>query len=312
MLPAMSSISDVVFDPAAAYPEVAALRSALAGRNWPACRTVLDAVTPVARTSLIIVAGEETGLEAFLTATLRDEPNDGTAAALLGSHLTAVGWRARSGFRAQYVNEHQFAEFHSLLRKAERGLVDGSARNPTDPAIWTARLPTARGLQLGQSEARRRYDRLAAIDPHHLPGQRHLLQQLCPKWSGSWQQTHEFARESLRTAPPGSHNAVLVAEAHIEHWLDRPGEEGQQYLGSSPVRDALYEAAHHSVWHPDFQRTHGWVSVLSTFAMAFSAGGDYRSAGPLFATLGNLASERPWSYLGNPATAIRRYRALSV
>src|SRR5690349_17583741 len=108
MLRAMSSISDVVLDPAAAYPEVAALRSALAAHDCPACRGGLDAASPVARTSLMVEAGGEAGLDDFLTAVLREDPDDGTAAALLGFHLTAVGWRVRSEFRAQYVSDRRF------------------------------------------------------------------------------------------------------------------------------------------------------------------------------------------------------------
>ncbi|MEV4703999.1 hypothetical protein [Actinoplanes sp. NPDC049316] len=308
----MLTISDVDLDPAAAYPEVTTLRTALAARDWPACRTVLDAATPVARTSLIVIAGDTSGLGDFLTSVLRDDPDDGTAAALLGAHLTAVGWRVRGRYWAQHVSAQRFSLFHDWLREAERVLIDGAARNPADLAVWTARMPTARGLELGQAEARRRYDRLAAIDPHHLPAQRHLLQQLCPKWGGSWQQVHEFAGEAMHSAPPGSHNAVLIAEAHIEQWLDLDDEDPREYLGSPAVREALHQAAQHSVWHPDFQRTHGWVSVLSTFAMAFSAGGDHRASGPLFAALGSLASEHPWDYLGEPVPVIQRYRAMSA
>ncbi|MEV6597115.1 hypothetical protein AB0M36_09670 [Actinoplanes sp. NPDC051346] len=307
----MSSFSDVVLDPAAAYPEVRGIRAALAARDWPACRAMLDAATPVARTRLIIIGADEPDLEDFLRTVLGDNPDDGTASAMLGSHLTTVGWNVRSGARAKYVTRDQFAVFHDWLAKAERVLVDGAARNPADPAVWTARMPTSRGLELSQAEARRRYDRLAATDPHHLPGQEHLLQQLCPKWGGSWQEVHEFAREAMRTSPPGSHNAVLVAVAHLERWLDLDSGEDREYLRTSQVRDEVYEAAGHSVWNSQFQRTFGWVSVMSAFTMLFSEMGDQRAAAPLFAAMGPLASKWPWSYLGDPETVIpeRRYWA---
>src|SRR4051812_2116505 len=265
MLRAMSTLTDVVLDPAAAYPEVTPLRSALAARDWRGCRAVLDAADPVARTSLTVLGGDLPDLEDFLREVLRADPDDGAAAAMLGSHLTQVGWKVRSGARARYVSQDQFSVFHDWLRKAEQVLLDGAARNPDDPAIWTARMPTARGLEMGQSEVRRRYDRLARADQHHLPGQRHLLQQLCPKWGGTWEKVHGFARESMLAAPPGSHTGVLVAEAHIEHWLELDAEADLQYLRSPQVMSELHEAGRLSVWNPNFRRTYGWVAVMSTF-----------------------------------------------
>ncbi|MFI5497033.1 hypothetical protein [Actinoplanes sp. NPDC051859] len=304
----MPAYSDVVFDPAASCPEVGWLRSALAARDWTACRALLDAAPPAIRTGLITLGADAPDLEDFLRTVLRNDPNDGAASAMLGAHLTDVGWQVRGGARAKYVSRDQFAVFHEWLAKAERVLVDGAARNPHDPAIWTARLPTARGLQLGEAEARRRYGHLAAADPHHRPGQEHLLQQLCPKWGGSWDSAHAFAREAMLSSPPGSQNAVLVAAAHVEHWLDLESGEDQEYLRSTAVRNEIYEAAAHSVWHPQFARTYGWVSVLSAFAMLFSQSGDQRAAGPLFVALGPLASEWPWNYLGDPVETIRERR----
>ena len=58
MLRAMSTRTAVALDPAAAYPEVTALRSALAARDWAACRAVLDAAEPMARTELTVLGGE--------------------------------------------------------------------------------------------------------------------------------------------------------------------------------------------------------------------------------------------------------------
>ncbi|MFC3385465.1 hypothetical protein [Couchioplanes azureus] len=304
----MSSHSDVVFDPAAAHPEVAWLRSALAARDWPACRAMLDAAAPETRTRLTVVAGEEPDLADFLRTVLAGDPDDSAAAAVLGSHLTTVGWKVRSSAQAKFVSREQFAGFHDWLTKAERVLVDAAARNPADPAVWVARLLTARGLELGQAEARRRYDRLAAIDPHHLPGQQHLLQQLCPKWGGSWDEVHTFAREAMDSSPPGSHNAVLVALAHIERWMALDSGADRTYLRTPRVRDEIYQAAGHSVWHPGFPRTLGWVRVVSEFALLFSELGDQRAVASLFAMTGVLASESPWHYLGDPAEVLRERR----
>lgn len=303
MLPAMLPRQPVL-DPAAAYPRITGLRDALDSGDWPACRAVLDAADPVERTELTMIAFAEPGLETFLRGVLDGDPGDGAAAALLGQHLIGAAWRIRTSARSEQVSPERLAAFTDGLVTAERLLVDAAARSPHDPAIWTARLITARGLRLGLSEAHRRYARLAEIDPHHLPGQWQFLQQLCPKSGGDWARAHAFARETADAAPRGSFGPVLVAEAHLEHWL----ESGLRYLATDQVRAELHEAARRSVWHADFRHTHGWVRVVSTFAMAFALLDDRPAADSLFTELGDLGSERPWDYLGEPGSVIVKYR----
>jgi hypothetical protein len=315
MLPAMPDADPVLLDPAAAYPEVNAVRAALAARDWTGVRAVLDVAPPVGRTMLIRIGADGADLADFLDWVVRRDPGDSAAAAMLGMHLTIVGWNIRSAARAEHVSSAQFEAFHDWLRKAEAVLLDGIARRPGDPALWVARLTSARGLQLGLAETRRRYDRLAAIDPHHLPGQYAFLQRLCPKWGGSWEMVHSWCREAMLAAPPGALQGTLVAEGHIEHWLEAGGgEEGRHYLAGEPARTEIYEAAHRSVWHPAFRRGPGWVTAVSNFAMVFGLLDDQRAAASMFAVLGPFGSEDPWNYLNgaDPAGEIRRRRAAAM
>lgn len=306
MLPAMLTRHPVL-DPAAAYPKIATLRTALAGRDWPACRELLDAAEPVERTLLLRGCADQAGIEDMLRETLAADPADGAAAALLAQRLMADGWAARSNPRRRMR-----ALFLDRLLEAEPILVTAAARAPEDPAVWTARLTSARGLELGVSEARRRYDRLAEIDPHHLPGQSELVQQLTPRWGGDWPDALAFARACAETAPPGALNAVLVAEAHLEQALATGGGTAagaRRHLASPPILAELSEAAARSVRHPQFRRTHGWVQVLNTFAMTFCLAGAPARARELFDALDGFGTEYPWHYLGDSAAAvIRSYR----
>lgn len=299
MLPRMSDTATAAtLDPAAAYPEVNAVRAALAARDWAGVRRVVDAASPVGRTMLLRIGADSDDLEDLLRYVVLTDPDDSGAAAMLGMHLIRIGWGIRSGARAQHVSSEQFSTFHDWLRRAEVVLLDGLARHPADPALWTARLISARGLEMGLAETRRRYHKLAALDPHHLPGQIQFLQRLCPKWSGSWELLHPWCREAMLAAPPGALQAGLVVEGHIEHWLDLDGDEPSlRYLQDGPVRAEIYEAAQRSVWHPDFRRDPGWVQVANGFAMVFGLLDDQRAAASVFAMLGNLATELPWGYL---------------
>ncbi|XVV10845.1 hypothetical protein ACQP2X_39305 [Actinoplanes sp. CA-131856] len=170
-------------------------------------------------------------------------------------------------------------------------------------------MATARGLELGPTVAHYRYAKLAEIDPHHLPGQSQMLQQLCPKWGGSWEQAFGFARQAMFDSPEGTPNAVLLVQAHLEYWLE---SGSKHYLSSPGVREGLTTAAHHSVLHPAFQRTAGWVEVINTFAMAFAMAGDRHSAAAMFTALGPYVSRYPWTYHPEPIAAFRRHRATAL
>lgn len=313
-MPTDTSLPPPDFELASAFPEAGWLRQAAAARDWAAIRHYADGLPHgVERAFLVRVVAEVPGVEHPLRELVGAAPDDVLALTLLGTREVELGWEIRSSARAQHVSREQFAGLHAHLRQAERLLIRATALDPSHDAAWAARLTTAMGLQLGQNEARRRYDRLAAYHPYHFTGQARLLQQLCPKWSGSWAAAHGFARECLLNAPEGALNGGLVAEAHLEHWLAlSDGRERTEYLRQAHVHAELVEAAERSVLHPHHRPAYGWVTVQGVFAALFSLIGDTARAAAHFRALGNLASEYPWSYLGKPADAYTRHRAAAL
>ncbi|MFK3983338.1 hypothetical protein ACI2K4_23520 [Micromonospora sp. NPDC050397] len=310
-MPAAPTLSPTV-DPAAAYPELVSFRAALRGGDWDGVRALADAQDPAGRTRLIALAADHEEAGPLPRQRLAADPADTLAGALLGARLVMEAWEVRSSRQAQFVSQARFARFHEILRDAERVLIDAAAYDPTDAAVWTHRMPTARGLQLGLSEARRRYDRLAEHHPHHLPAQSHLLQQLAPKWGGTLEAMHDFARTEMLAAPEGAPNAVLVVEAHLEQWMQLSAGERNSYLTRTEVREQIREAAARSVQHPSYRRTVGWVQVENYFAFMFGMIGDDVAAARQFAAIGHLASESPWHYLGDPLTVFAQRRDKAV
>lgn len=298
------------FEIASAFPEATWLHQAAAAGDWAAVRQYHDSLPPgTDRAFAIGVLADVDGVEYALRQQLAAVPNDVLALTVLGSRLIEAGWEIRTGARAKDVSREQFKAFHEHLRDAEQLLIRATAIDPSYDAAWAARLNTARGLSLGKNEARRRYDRLARYHPHHFTGQARLLQQLCPKWSGTWEEAHGFARECLLSAPEGALNGGLVAEAHMEHWLDLGADDKRaEYLRQPHVHAELVEAAQRSVFHPEFRRPYGWVTVQGSFAALFSLIGDTAQAAAHFRALGNLASEYPWGYLGKPAEMYVQHR----
>jgi hypothetical protein len=301
------------FEVASAYPEARWLRQAAAAHDWRAIREYAHRLPQdTDRTFVATSVGDVPGVEHPLRELVAAAPDDVLAATLLAAREVNLGWEARTASRAERVSREQFAVFQEHLRRAEQLLIRVTALDPAQDAAWSERLNTARGLQLGQNEARRRYDRLAAYRPHHFTGQARLLQQLCPKWGGNWEAAHGFALECMRAAPAGALNGGLVAEAHLEHWADLAKDRRPEYLRQSYVHRELVEAAERSVLHPEFRRPFGWVTVQGTFAALFGLIGDQERAAAHFRALGNLASSYPWSYLGDPADAFVTYRAAAL
>ncbi|MCN9241446.1 hypothetical protein NGF19_11705 [Streptomyces sp. RY43-2] len=305
--------SALVTDPFDAHPGLAPLRTAARAGDWAATQDFFAGLDSVDKTSVAVGAfGGIAGTETYLEKAVAALPGDPLARTLLAERYIRIGWEIRSGARAEHVSRDQFDRFHSWLRKAEQLLIEVCAEQPAYAPAWTSRITLARGLQLGQSEARRRYDRLSAHHPHHFSAQTQLLQQVCPKWGGSWEAAHGFAQECAASAPDGSHAGILVAEAHIEHWLELEDSEATAYMHGVPVRDDLRHAALVSVLHSAYRQDWHWITGHSTFALAFSLGGHLEDAARHFAALGSMASESSWQYLGNWQSRFMKFRKAAL
>ncbi|MGN9909907.1 hypothetical protein ACTMTJ_20375 [Phytohabitans sp. LJ34] len=303
------------FDPLAAFPEARALRDAAKAHDWwtvdaglarftdPA--VYLDALRGVARVT-------DRG---FVEQVFAHNPTSAPAGTLLAWRLVEDGWAIRTGGWARHVSAEQWKGFHEHLHRAEQILIEVTARHPGYASGWVERLHTARGLSLGQAEARRRYDAVMKVAPRLHQAQAAMVQQLCPKWSGSYEAMHRFAVDCTKASPPGSVNGAVVADAHIEHWLLLDRDDGEQaaatYLRRPEVQQELLWAAGHSVLNPACRPAVGWVEAHSSFAMAFSLAENYPAAAAHFNALyahGNLAAESPWDYLGDGPTEFVAHR----
>ncbi|WP_327736936.1 hypothetical protein OG749_27690 [Streptomyces nojiriensis] len=304
-MPAHTPPGRPVFEPADRIPALASLRSAVRHEDWAAVAASFDGLDDEDdRTLACRVVAETDGSEVFLRRAAERSPRDPLPRTLLADRLVQVGWGIRTGHRAQHVSKRQFDDFHAHLRRAEILLIDVCAEHPQYALAWYLRVVTSRGLELGVGETRRRYDRLAEHHPHHFGGQAQLLQQICPKWGGSWEAAHGFARECAADAPDGRPNGALVAIAQLENYLEI-AEQTSVRAASTYLRDLdnqtrRLEAAARSVLHPaaraDAFRS---VDAHSAFAAAHSAAARHAAAAPHFRALGDRASEFPWCYLGS-------------
>ncbi|MFJ3581758.1 hypothetical protein ACIPPS_05920 [Streptomyces sp. NPDC090127] len=291
-------------------PDVARVRQAAGTGDWGTVRTVLEArAESEDRTELLWAVGDTAGVERWIAPILEAE-TDALPRLVAGIRHISWGWEARTGAYAQDVSQEQFEVFHTRLRTAERWLYEVAEREPGWTSPWYGLQMTGRGLQVGQSTARRRFEATVRRDPHHLGAHQQQLQQVCEKWSGSHEEMHSFARTAAFGAPAGTLLGQLVAIAHIEQWLSLDAGADAAYMGRPEVTASLREAADHSYRHPDFVRRGGWLQVCNTFAMAFSLAGERDAARECFEATEGRVTEFPWYYIdADPAAAYRGQRS---
>ncbi|MGW1775301.1 hypothetical protein [Streptomyces sp. NPDC002104] len=307
-----------LLDPVLVFPALAPLRAATLAGNWDALASAFAAVSDEDdRTLASQVVAETPGSEEFLRLTAERLPRDPLAATLYADQLLTTGWRIRTGDHAAFVTAGRFKEFHAHLRRAEALLIDVCAAHPAYALAWYLRLKTARGLELGPSETRRRYDRLVEHHPHHFGGQQQLLQQLLPKWSGTWEEAETFADACAAKARPGSPAATLVGIVQLEHWLHlihTEHDDAEEHVEDPARHAALTRAAAASVLHPDFDSArHHAVAAHGVFAALHSLAGRWDEAAPHFRALGDRMSAFPWEYLDDdPVAEFERHRRLAL
>jgi hypothetical protein len=300
-----------VHDLQAAFPFLQQLGGAARAGDWGSVSSMLaalddgDDLATAART-VADTEGAESMLEAAVAAA-----GDGAAGvlprSLLAHHHIRTARRIRTGRSAAPAPASRSQASRERLRRAELLLIDAVAVDPAHTLGWHLRLSTARGLGLGQSEARRRYDRLAAHRPRHYPAQRQLLQQLCPKWGGSWEAAHAFAEECRTGAEPGGLGALIGVEAHVEHWMSLEGTEKHSYWWAEGVQESLTAAAEASVLHPRYHRELSWIAAHTVLAAAFSFAGRPELAAPHFTQLGGFTTAYPWNAVAPQADALWTY-----
>ncbi len=272
-MPVMISQLPPTTNLAAAYPDVRAVVAAVRRQDVTgAVKAYREIPLQSGRWLAARAVGELRRAVVVLRPALVADPDDPAVRTMLGAALIADGWRTRTTQRAAMVSRKRFAGFHAQLREAEQVLLPATAEDPTNLAAGALRVTVARGLELGQAEARRRYEQVAKHDPHFVPAQLHLLRQLCPKWGGSFDAMYAFARQCAQAAPPGALNGVVVAQAHIEYWTERASLGG--WFGRPEIREEVDRVAARSVGHPDYRPTYGWVEASRLMSSLYTRGRD--------------------------------------
>jgi hypothetical protein len=299
-----------VTDLATVFPDLERIRRrALAGDLAGAVDDIAlvgDRRSPDQGVAWDVLARSE-GLGEVVTARLAEDPHDHVAR-ILEAHLLLLAAEEQSGDPGTEVTADGFVLVHAELRRAEQVLLRLCAEDPTDPQPWVLRLWSAEQLGLAPGEARRRYERLHALDPHHAVGQRHLVRALAPVAGGSWDASLAFAREAAAAAPAGGVEGTVLAAAHLARWRYEGAGRERHYLRRHEVLAELEEVADRFRALPCRSRL-AHVRAHSELAVLFGVAGRTDRARTHFRALGGLLDAEAWAAAGHHRDALARLRA---
>ncbi|GIH08675.1 hypothetical protein Rhe02_67420 [Rhizocola hellebori] len=232
---------------------------------------------------------------------------------LLASRRISMAWEIRGGPYARYLSAERLLGFHDQLQIAELILSEITDAEPDNAAAWSLSLKTAVGLELGLEETRRRYFRVHAESAHNLTAQFSFFQRLCPKWGGSLDLMHDFAKDAFLSAPAGHQQGELVAWVHLEQAGHLPLARRTWYFRQPHVLAELEAAAERSVLHPQYRHGPTWLVGHNVFALAFHFAGEHARAKEQFKLLGPTVTASPWAdfFFDEPEAGFARARRLA-
>lgn len=278
---------EVRFDPDMGDPKMTQLREIAAARDWLSLEFFFEQIDNWADQAHYVHHFSRLPDTEHWLYHMGQRDDQGTLAPLLlAARRIEVGRGARLANPEIYLSE---------LALAEQILSEIVFLEPDNAAAWAVLLKTARGLGLGLAEARHRYEQVAGLSPHNLTAQLEYLLQLSPRWGGSAELMHAFAREAALAAPAGGRHGELIAWAHLEHFATLDPREQRHYFRREGVLAEIHDAAQRSVQHPDYGGTHALLGY-STFAMIYFLANDYASAREQFSRMGNTAIGYPWDH----------------
>ncbi|MGG5259779.1 hypothetical protein [Phycicoccus avicenniae] len=298
-----------VTDPAVVFPDLDALRRrALSGDVAGAVEAARATGDPADQGVAWEVLARAPGLDVVLDDALGRDAQDHPALLLTAHRLLLGAEDDGAGERATEVAADRFAHVHDRLRRAEEVLLRLCAEDPGDPQPWVLRLRSAAALGLPHGEARRRYGRLHALDPHHGPGQRWFVRALSPSpgSGGAWDEAMTTARDLATAAAPGSVEGTVLAAAHLARWRGEGG--GRGHLRRRAVLGELEDVADRFRAVPTHP-TPGRVLPHTELAVLFGVAGREDRARTHFRALGSALAPEPWEAAGRHRDALARLRA---
>ncbi|MGW2046434.1 hypothetical protein ACWCPF_14785 [Streptomyces sp. NPDC001858] len=188
-----------------------------------------------------------------------------------------------------------------------------------DPTPWTSLISVARLYPSGvrRQELARWWDELHRRDPYSMEGHLQVLHYYSARWHGSHGLMYDFARDAAGVAPPGCPLPVLVQYARVEefrHTVDAAQGRSssvalsQHWKNDGAVSDVRRTWERWIMGRSADVVAPGELRDVNYLAHAACSAGAAEVAAPLLRILGRRATRAPWSFTGDPAQQLVKWR----
>jgi len=302
-----SSAPAVQIDPCRGDSLARAWRDRLARGEWSELAPFLRSFDNVdARDFYIeVLADSIDGRPAWLDTWVGQEPEAALPRLFRGRRGVAWAWDARGGGQVDTVKDDGWSRFFERLQGAEDDVTVATRLDPADAGPWVVLLTTTRGLQQGQGRLREVYAEAQRRWPWHQEAHRLMVQGLAAKWGGSNEAMFGFAREAHAHAPEGLGVHTVLAEAHIEGWMD--ADQDNTYWERPGVREDIMAAADSYLYSSRRVMTPREVGNRSIFAYCFWKLGERECLREQLGIIGDTLTV-PWTLFSRPAVVFAAAR----
>ncbi len=152
----------------------------------------------------------------------------------VGIHMA---WQSRGYGTGDTVTDDRARLFFKHLQSAEQYLLRAAEQDPEDPTPWAFLQTVARGLQREHGLVKQWFHEAVRRDPTNQQAHYQHLLFVCEKWSGSHEEMYDFARDTVKNAPPGSTLMSILYLAFQERYLYFLAFEQDQQGARAFLRD---------------------------------------------------------------------------
>ena len=195
-------------------------------------------------------------------------PHSFYATIMYANYFINYAWDARGSGLASTVTQEMGMLFYQRLDQAHGLLEQAISINPSHPEPYSLSITVERAREYKGSSL---IDDLNRIDKTHLAGQSSIITGLAVRWGGAKGEALNYVREVSKDEPAGSILHGLIAEAHIEVWMDFIEDllAAKNYFIRKDVRHDLLSAYEKAFPNQLFRKDIDSILILNTFAFLY-------------------------------------------
>jgi tetratricopeptide (TPR) repeat protein len=153
----------------------------------------------------------------YLDRWVEHNPQSAIAHIIRGVYHIERAWEIRSRKWAKDVKKENWKSFHELHLLAKRDLEKAYELDPSNPHSSRQLIRVQRALNARDTEATEKYFQQAIQNhPTFYWAYRAKLENMMPKWGGTWEAMFVFASETAQNAPPTTLLPLILAHAFEE------------------------------------------------------------------------------------------------